>query len=77
MYNKAIMPSVQHFRQFFNERLAAAAEEIFSAFEKTILEYEEEISRQRRLLDIVCKPAVKLPRIGPQHLNYTFDIICS
>lgn len=77
MCNKAIMPSVQNFRQFFNERLAAAAEEIFSAFEKTILEYEEEISRQRRLLDIAWKPAVKLPRIGPQHLNYTFDIICS
>ncbi|CAI5649617.1 unnamed protein product [Oreochromis niloticus] len=70
------MPSVQHFRQFFNERLAAAAEEIFSAFEKTILEYEEEISRQRKLLDIAWKPAVKLPRIGPQHLNCTFDIIC-
>uniref|UniRef100_A0AAX7SCG4 C2H2-type domain-containing protein n=1 Tax=Astatotilapia calliptera TaxID=8154 RepID=A0AAX7SCG4_ASTCA len=68
MCNKAIMPSVQHFRQFFNERLAAAAEEIFSAFEKTILEYEEEISRQRRLLDIVCKPAVKLPRIEEEVL---------
>ncbi|XP_031585532.1 zinc finger protein 180-like [Oreochromis aureus] len=61
------MPSVQHFRQFFNERLAAAAEEIFSAFEKTILEYEEEISRQRRLLDIAWKPAVKLPRIELPH----------
>ncbi|XP_030593605.1 zinc finger protein 841-like [Archocentrus centrarchus] len=63
------MPSVQRFRQFFNERLAAAAEEIFSAFEKTILEYEEEISRQRKLLDIAWKPAVKLPRIElPQQL---------
>ncbi|XP_035864320.1 uncharacterized protein LOC116054120 [Sander lucioperca] len=57
------MSSVQHLKQFVNERLTAAAEEIFGVFEKTIVEYEEEIGRQRRLLDIVCKPEITLLRI--------------
>ncbi|XP_035810355.2 putative zinc finger protein 735 isoform X2 [Amphiprion ocellaris] len=56
------MPSVQYLRRFFNERLAAAAEEIFNVVEKTIVEYEEEISRQRRLLTVMWKPQVKLHR---------------
>ncbi|XP_077417069.1 uncharacterized protein LOC144048702 [Vanacampus margaritifer] len=46
-----------HFRTFVNERLTAAAEEIFGVFEKTIVAYEEEMDRQRRLLDVICKPA--------------------
>ncbi|XP_051809150.1 zinc finger protein 599-like [Acanthochromis polyacanthus] len=48
-------------RLFINERLTAAAEEIFSEFEKTIVWYEEEIDRQRRLLDNIWKPQI------PQH----------
>ncbi|XP_030608712.1 uncharacterized protein LOC115796436 isoform X3 [Archocentrus centrarchus] len=56
------MPSVQYLREFINERLTAAAEEIFSEFEKTIVQYEEEIDRQRRLLDITWKPEIKLRR---------------
>lgn len=36
-------------RVFLNERLAAAAEEIFEAVEKTIAEYKEEISRSKDL----------------------------
>ena len=47
-----------------NERLTAAAEEIFRVFHKTIIEYEEEIDRQRRLLDIVWKPEINLHKIG-------------
>ncbi|XP_029296701.1 zinc finger and SCAN domain-containing protein 12-like [Cottoperca gobio] len=57
------MSSVQYLREFVNERLSAAAEEIFGVFEKTIVEYEEEIDRQRRLLDVVWKPEIKLHRI--------------
>ncbi|KAM9393088.1 uncharacterized protein KZ484_004323 [Pholidichthys leucotaenia] len=65
------MPSVQHFRQFFNERLAAAAEEIFRVFEETVVEYEEEISRQRRLLSAALKPEVRLARIElPEQLAF-------
>ncbi|XP_042277365.1 zinc finger protein 394-like isoform X3 [Thunnus maccoyii] len=56
------MSSVQCLRKFVNERLTAAAEEIFGVFEKTIVEYEEEIVRQRRLLDILLKPEIKLHR---------------
>ena len=58
------MSSVGYLREFVNERLTAAAEEIFRVFEKTIAEYEEEIHRQRRLLDIVWKPEIHLHRIG-------------
>uniref|UniRef100_A0A8C7ZXN9 C2H2-type domain-containing protein n=1 Tax=Oryzias sinensis TaxID=183150 RepID=A0A8C7ZXN9_9TELE len=45
------MSSVQSLREFISERLTAAAEEIFKQFEKTIVQYEEEMDRQRRLLD--------------------------
>ncbi|XP_075338704.1 uncharacterized protein LOC142398548 [Odontesthes bonariensis] len=54
------MSSVQHLREFISQRLTAAAEEIFSEFEKTIVQYEEEIDRQRGLLDISWKPQIKL-----------------
>ncbi|XP_026005038.1 zinc finger protein with KRAB and SCAN domains 8-like [Astatotilapia calliptera] len=55
-------------RRFINGRLTAAAEEIFLEFEKTIVQYEEVIDRQRRLLEITWKPQIKLHRIGlPQH----------
>ncbi|XP_049434531.1 uncharacterized protein LOC125890098 isoform X2 [Epinephelus fuscoguttatus] len=57
------MSSVEYLREFVNERLTAAAEEIFGVFKRTIVEYEEEIDRQRRLLDIVWKPDIKLHRI--------------
>ncbi|XP_005953211.1 zinc finger protein 2 homolog [Haplochromis burtoni] len=56
------MPSVQYLREFINERLTAAAEQIFLEFEKTIVQYEEKIDRQRRLLDITWKPQIKLHR---------------
>ncbi|XP_034398226.1 zinc finger and SCAN domain-containing protein 31-like [Cyclopterus lumpus] len=56
------MSSVENMRKCFLERLTAAAEEIFGVFEKTIFEYQEEVDRQRRLLDIVRKPVIKLHR---------------
>lgn len=42
-------PNMHSLRIFFNERLAAAAEEIFEAVEKTIAEYKEEICRSKDL----------------------------
>ncbi|XP_036953289.1 zinc finger and SCAN domain-containing protein 21-like [Acanthopagrus latus] len=54
------MSSAESLRAFVTERLTAAAEEIFRVFNKTIVEYEKEIDRQRRLLDIVWKPELKL-----------------
>ncbi|KAG7225308.1 hypothetical protein INR49_007155, partial [Caranx melampygus] len=56
-------------RALLTERLTAAAEEIVGLFEETVAEYEDrverserEICRQRRLLDAVLKPEVKLHR---------------
>ena len=62
------MSSVECLRGFINERLTAAAEEIFGVFQKTIVEYEEEIHRQQKLLDVVWKPEIKLHRIGEYNL---------
>ncbi|XP_041849747.1 zinc finger protein with KRAB and SCAN domains 8-like isoform X2 [Melanotaenia boesemani] len=62
------MASVQHLRAFISARLTAAAEEIFTEFEKTIVQYEEEMVRQRRLLEASWKPHIHLRRIDlPQH----------
>ncbi|XP_047445339.1 myb-like protein X [Mugil cephalus] len=56
-------------RELIIERLTAAAaeEEIFGLFERTVVQYEEEIDRQRRLLDITWKPEIKLHRIFIPH----------
>ncbi|XP_045890119.1 uncharacterized protein LOC123959851 [Micropterus dolomieu] len=61
--------SVEFLREFVNERLTAA-EEIFGVFRKTVLEYEEVIDRQRRLLDIAWKPEIQLNRteLPQQHV---------
>ncbi|XP_030267015.1 oocyte zinc finger protein XlCOF8.4-like isoform X1 [Sparus aurata] len=58
------MSKVQTLRVFMKQRLTAAAEEIFELFERTIAEYEEELCRQRKLLDAVFKPQVQLHRTG-------------
>ncbi|CAG5896365.1 unnamed protein product, partial [Menidia menidia] len=57
------MTSPQHMRDFICQRLTAAAEEIFTEFEKTVVHYEKEIDRQRRLLEITLSPRVQLHRI--------------
>ncbi|XP_051918694.1 oocyte zinc finger protein XlCOF6.1-like [Hippocampus zosterae] len=57
------MCKVRMLRALVNERLSAAVEEIFAVLERTIGEYEEELSRtkdenlrQRHLLDALFKP---------------------
>ncbi|KAM9852383.1 uncharacterized protein ACBR49_005463 [Aulostomus maculatus] len=45
----ALVSRMQSLKAFLNERLAAAAEEIFGAVEKTIAEYQEEIFRIKDL----------------------------
>ncbi|XP_028987840.1 zinc finger protein 510-like [Betta splendens] len=67
------MSSVQHLKEFISQRLAAAAVEIFGAFEQTIVEYEEELDRQRRLLDAVLKPEIKLHRIETPEIPDVFE----
>ncbi|XP_061583863.1 uncharacterized protein LOC133448900 isoform X2 [Cololabis saira] len=57
------MSKVNPLREFLCQRLTAAAAEIFSVFEKTLLEFEEELDRKRRLLDLVLKPELRLHRV--------------
>ncbi|TNN57352.1 hypothetical protein EYF80_032428 [Liparis tanakae] len=62
-------------RALLTERLAAAAEEIVGLLEETVAEHEQraeraerEVCRQRRLLEAVLKPDVRLQRADVQHL---------
>ncbi|XP_041724084.1 gastrula zinc finger protein XlCGF26.1-like [Coregonus clupeaformis] len=55
------MSKLQLLRVFLNERLTAAAVEIFGAVEKTVVEYQEENDRLRRLLRIT--PEIQLCKI--------------
>ncbi|XP_042170535.1 zinc finger protein 32-like isoform X1 [Oncorhynchus tshawytscha] len=67
------MSRIELLKSFFNQRLAAAAEEIFRVVEKTIAEYQDEMSRSeernsrlQKLLDITIKPEIKLYRADTQ-----------
>ncbi|XP_078123373.1 uncharacterized protein LOC144528572 isoform X2 [Sander vitreus] len=67
------MCKVQMLRALVEQRLTAAAEEIFGLFERTIAEYEEELcrskeenERQRELLDAVFSPQLRLHRADVQ-----------
>ncbi|XP_049891292.1 zinc finger protein 135-like isoform X1 [Epinephelus moara] len=67
------MSKVQMLRAFVNQRLTAAAEEIFELFETTIAEYEEKLEfsskenhRQQKLLDAVYNPEVRSHRADVQ-----------
>lgn len=65
-------------RALLTERLTAAAAEIVALFEETVAEYEvrverseREVSRQRRLLDVLLKPRVRLHTAGESLLTTT------
>ncbi|XP_076610720.1 uncharacterized protein LOC143335305 [Chaetodon auriga] len=69
------MAKVQMLRALVRQRLTAAAEEIFGLFERTIAEYEEELcrskeenERQRKLLDAVFQPRLRIHRADVQQL---------
>ncbi|XP_041638201.1 gastrula zinc finger protein XlCGF57.1-like [Cheilinus undulatus] len=56
-------------RGLITERLTAAAEDIFLLFKSAIVEYQEELERQQKQLDIFLNPEVYLHRINvPQEL---------
>ncbi|XP_032367432.1 zinc finger and BTB domain-containing protein 17 [Etheostoma spectabile] len=70
------MSKVQMLRGLVEQRLTAAAEEIFGLFERTIAEYEEELGRskeeherQRKRLDAVFSPQLRLHRADVQQLS--------
>ncbi|KAM6942362.1 uncharacterized protein PEZ65_004238 [Lycodopsis pacificus] len=69
------MSKVEMRRSLVNQLLTAAGEEIFGLFERTIAEYEEELSRskeenkrQRELLAAVLNPEVRIQRAHVQLL---------
>ncbi|XP_041664328.1 zinc finger protein 3-like [Cheilinus undulatus] len=65
------MSKVQMLRSLVNQRLTAAAEEIFELFERTIAEYEEELRSkedQHQRLDAVINPGEELHRQHAQQL---------
>lgn len=49
------MSTLQQLNVFVNDRLAAAAEEIFGAVEKTMVEYQEELYQQRKEVERLRK----------------------
>ncbi|XP_059205807.1 zinc finger protein 232-like [Centropristis striata] len=70
------MSKVQTVRALVEQRLTAAAEEIFGLFERTIAEYEEQLcrskeknERQQKLLDAVFNPQLHLHRADVQQLS--------
>ncbi|CDQ80044.1 unnamed protein product [Oncorhynchus mykiss] len=73
------MFKLQLFRVFLNERLTAAAVDIFGAVEKTVVEYQEENDRLRRLLGItpeLITPELQLCRTGGAFSSPQF-IMCA
>ncbi|XP_078792678.1 uncharacterized protein LOC101162348 isoform X2 [Oryzias latipes] len=72
------MSSLQSLRELISERLAAAAEEICRLCEGTIVQYEQELCRQRRLLDVIWKPQLQLHHIVlPQHWMTEEEGLCN
>ncbi|XP_041664780.1 gastrula zinc finger protein XlCGF57.1-like [Cheilinus undulatus] len=76
------MSKVRMLRSLVNQRLTAAAEEIFELFERTIAEYEEQLSRskeenhrQQKLLDAVFNPEVQLHRPVQQLMERTEEVL--
>ncbi|XP_056880108.1 uncharacterized protein LOC130520393 isoform X2 [Takifugu flavidus] len=56
------MSSVECLRTFVMERLTVAAEEIFRVFQQKLDGCEEELDYQRRLVESVWRPQIKLHR---------------
>ncbi|XP_028282642.1 zinc finger protein 391-like isoform X3 [Parambassis ranga] len=71
------MATVEFLRGFISERLTAAAAEILGVCEQTIVQYEEELDRQRKLLDTILNPEIKVHRIDlpQQHSCQVEDVL--
>lgn len=64
LFQVTTMSSVEYLREFVNERLTAAAEEIFGVFKRALVEYEQQIYRQSQMSDVIRNPEIRLHRIG-------------
>ena len=63
------MSSDDGLRRFIIERLTVAAAEILRVFQQKIDGYEAELDYQRRLVESVWTPEIKLHRIGMYSLE--------
>lgn len=54
------MSKINLLRAFVNQRLSVAVDEIFEMFERILVEYDEEIDRQRRLLRAEDPPDARI-----------------
>ncbi|AWP07988.1 putative zinc finger protein 32-like [Scophthalmus maximus] len=59
------MCKIRALRALVDQRLGAAVEEIFRLFEATLAEYEEEIERQRGLLEAAAERPVNKAEVAP------------
>ncbi|XP_044023628.1 zinc finger protein 708-like isoform X2 [Siniperca chuatsi] len=77
---RADMASLQYLNAFISERLIAAAVEIFGAVEKTVIEYQGEISRSKQEIDhlrtLLLWPEVRLHRSAHQVSPHCCDNEC-
>lgn len=56
------MTTFDNLKEFAEQRLAAAVDDIFEYFEKTVRNYEEELDRFHKLLDVMLQPEIILRR---------------
>lgn len=61
------MSSVGSFRERLKQRMSAVGDDLCSALEETTVRYEAQIEQQRKMLDVIWKPEVKLYRIDDPH----------
>ncbi|XP_044069538.1 zinc finger protein 543-like isoform X2 [Siniperca chuatsi] len=67
------MSGTQLLRLLVNERLAAAAEEIFGLVEKTIAEYQDEAARSKREVNQLKKQLEQLTVLNPKVILFRAD----
>lgn len=58
------MSSEEHLKELVSGKLEAASEDIFSFFNRVVVDYEEKLDRQRKFFEAAYKPVVKLHRTG-------------
>ena len=51
-------------RELMEQRLTAAAAEIYTEFQQTVIQYQDKIQTQQRLLKTTWTPQIQLHRIG-------------
>lgn len=59
------MSALDLLKEYAEQRLALAVEEIFDFFQKTVTDYEVELDRYGKLLDSLLLPEIRLRREGP------------